>query len=105
MGVRAARGLRRQEDRPPARPGADGPAAHGGDGGTAGARVAAEDTLHWDALIGNRRVTLDKCDSIIGTLLAGRAPEVTWVGPTELRRAARRAVGVAADPDQMGTAF
>jgi len=27
------------------------------------------------------------------------------VGPTELRRAARRAVGVAADPDQMGTAF
>src|SRR6266705_3662100 len=40
MGVRAARGLRRQEDRPPARPGTDGPAAHGGDGGTAGARVA-----------------------------------------------------------------
>jgi hypothetical protein len=67
--------------------------------------VAAEDTLHWDALIGDRRVTLDKCDSIIGTLLTGRAPEVTWVGPAELRRAARRAVGVAADPDQMGTAF
>ena len=67
--------------------------------------VAAEDTLHWDALIGDRRVTLDKCDSIIGALLTGRAPEVTWVGPAELRRAARRAVGVAADPDQMGTAF
>ncbi len=67
--------------------------------------VAAEDTLHWDALIGDRRVTLDKCDSIIGALLTGRAPEVTWVMPAELRRAARRAVGVAADPDQMGTAF
>lgn len=67
--------------------------------------VAAEDTLHWDALIANRRVTLDKCDSIIETFLKGRAPEVTWVGPTELRRVARRAVGVATDPDQMGTAF
>ena len=67
--------------------------------------VASEDTLHWDALIGDRRATLDKCDSIIGTLLIARAPEVTWVGPAELRRAAHRAVGVAADPDQMGTAF
>ena len=67
--------------------------------------VAAEDTLHWDALVGDRRVTLDKCDSIIATFLTGRAPEVTWVVPAELRRAARRAVGVATDPDQMGTAF
>jgi hypothetical protein len=67
--------------------------------------VAAEDTLHWDGLLSNRRATLDKCDSIIGTLLVGRSPEVTWVGPAELRRAAHRAVGVAAEPDQMGTAF
>jgi len=67
--------------------------------------VAAEDTLHWDGLIGDRRVTLDKADSIIGTLLTGRAPEVTWVGAAELRRVARRAVGVATDPDQMGTSF
>ena len=67
--------------------------------------VAAEDTLHWEALIADRRATLDKSDSIIGTLLAGRSPEVTWVGPAELRRAARRAVGIAAEPDQMGTAF
>ena len=67
--------------------------------GLAGQRVgvlpltlaAAEDTLHWDALIADRRPTLDKCDSIIGALLAGRSPEVTWVGPAELRRAARRA--------------
>lgn len=67
--------------------------------------VAAEDTLHWDALLGDRRATLDKCDSIIGTLLTGRSPEVTWVSPAELRRAARRAAGMVAEPDQMGTSF
>ncbi|HEV8264176.1 MAG TPA: hypothetical protein VGQ06_04445 [Gemmatimonadales bacterium] len=67
--------------------------------------VAAEDTLHWDALIADRRATLDRSDSVIGVLLAARAPEVTWVGPAELRRAARRAAGIATDPDQMGTAF
>lgn len=69
------------------------------------ALVAAEDSLHWDTLVTDRRVTLDKCDSIIGILLAARAAEVTWVGPPELRRTARRAPGIAADPDQMGTPF
>jgi len=67
--------------------------------------VAAEEALQWDSLIGDRRATLDKCDSIITTLLASRAPEVNWVGPAELRRIARRAPGIAADPDQMGTPF
>jgi hypothetical protein len=67
--------------------------------------VAAEDTLHWDALIADRRTTLDKSDSIIGMLLVARAPEVSWVGPAELRHIARRAAGMAADPDQMGTPF
>lgn len=69
------------------------------------ALVAAEDSLHWDALIGDRRATLNKSDSVIGTLLGARAPEVTWVGPAELRQIARRAAGIAADPDQMGTPF
>ena len=69
------------------------------------ALVAAEDTLHWDALIGDRRTTLDRSDSIIATLLTARAPEVTWVGSSELRHIARRAPGIAADPDQMGTPF
>lgn len=69
------------------------------------ALVAAEDSLHWDGLIGDRRATLDKSDSIIATLLTARAPEVTWVGPAELRHTARRAPGIAADPDQMGTPF
>lgn len=67
--------------------------------------VAAEDTLHWDTLIADRRTTLDKSDSIISTLLVTRAPEVSWVGPAELRHIARRAPGIAADPDQMGTPF
>ena len=69
------------------------------------ALIAAEDTLHWDTLFVNRRTALDKSDSIIATLLAARAPEVTWVGPAELRRVARRAPGIAPDPDQMGTPF
>jgi hypothetical protein len=56
-------------------------------------------------LVGDRRTTLDKCDSILATLLAARAPEVTWVGPAELRHVARRAPGIAPDPDQMGTPF
>src|SRR6266576_3649941 len=65
--------------------------------GLAGQRVAltplelvgAEDTLHWDALFADRRATLNKCDSIIATLLGARAPEVSWVGPP--RAAAHRA--------------
>ena len=67
--------------------------------------VAAEDTLHWDSIINDRRATLNKSDSIIESLLVARATEVTWVGPAELRRTAHRAAGVAADPDQMGTSF
>lgn len=69
------------------------------------ALVAAEEALRWDSLIGTRRTTLDKSDSIIATLLGARAPEVTWVGPAELRHIARRAPGIAPDPDQMGTPF
>ncbi len=69
------------------------------------ALVAAEDSIHLDALVADRRTTLDKCDSIIATLLTARTPEVSWVGPPELRRVARRAPGIAADPDQMGTPF
>ena len=69
------------------------------------ALVAAEDTLHLDALVADQRTALDKCDSIISALLTARAPEVTWAGPPELRHVARRAPGIAADPDQLGTPF
>jgi hypothetical protein len=67
------------------------------------ALVAAEDSLHWETLLADRRATLDKCDSILGTLLTARAPEVSWAGPAELRRIARHAPGIVTDPDQMGT--
>ena len=67
--------------------------------------IVAEDSLHWQALLGERRAALAKGDSVIGTLLTTRAPEVTWLLPDELRRAARRAPGIAPDPDQMGTAI
>jgi hypothetical protein len=67
--------------------------------------LAAEDSLHWEAALGERRAALGRADSVIGTLLRARAPEVNWVLPDELRRAARRAPGIAPDPDQMGTAI
>ncbi len=67
--------------------------------------LAAEDSLHWEARLGDRRAGLARADSVIGALLKARAPEVNWVLPDEVRRAARRAPGIAPDPDQMGTAI
>jgi hypothetical protein len=66
--------------------------------------IAAEDSLRWQDKFADRRAALARADSVIGTLLTARAPEVTWVLPEALRKAARRAPGIAADPDQMGTA-
>jgi len=67
--------------------------------------IAAEDSLRWEGALGNRRVVLGRADSIVVTLLQARAPEVSWLGPDELRRAAHHAPGIAPDPDQMGTAI
>jgi hypothetical protein len=67
--------------------------------------VAAEDSLRWGGLLGERRDALTKADSVFGSLLQARAPEVTWILPDALRRAARRAPGIAPDPDQMGSAI
>jgi hypothetical protein len=67
--------------------------------------IAAEDTLHWMAQLGDRRAALARSDSIIGALLEARAPEVPWVLPEQMRRAAHRAAGVVSDPDQMATAI
>jgi hypothetical protein len=67
--------------------------------------LAADDSLHWDRALGDRRAGLARADSVLGTLLVARAPEVSWVLPDALRRAARRAPGIAPDPDQMGTAM
>ncbi len=67
--------------------------------------VAAEDSLRWEQLLSPRSTSLAKADSVIGELLRARAPEVTWVLPDELRRAARRGAGIATHPDQMGTSL
>jgi len=67
--------------------------------------IALDDSLRWQAPLGERRAALAKSDSVIGALLKARAPEVNWILPDELRRAARRAPGVAPDPDRMGTAI
>ena len=66
--------------------------------------VAAEDSLGWERELTDRHATLARADSIQGALLQMRVPEVVWILPDALRRAARRAPGIAVDPDQMATA-
>ncbi|MEP6591747.1 MAG: hypothetical protein ABJC19_11240 [Gemmatimonadota bacterium] len=44
-------------------------------------------------------------DSVVGTTLQMRGPEVTWVLAPELRRVAKRAPGLVTDPDRMGQAL
>lgn len=66
--------------------------------------IAAEDSLGWERLLADRRASLTRADSVIDALLQARAPEVAWILPDRLRREAQRAVGIAASPDQMGTA-
>ena len=66
--------------------------------------IGADDTLGWPQFA-NQRAALASADSVIGTLLPARAPEVTWVLPDELRRQARRSPTFATNPDQMGSAI
>ena len=66
--------------------------------------IGAEETLGWQQFA-NQRAALASADSVIGTLLPTRAPEVTWVLPEELRRQARRSPNFAANPDQLGSAI
>jgi hypothetical protein len=69
--------------------------------------VATDPALQSDsalALHRDRRATLTWADSTIGEALVGRAPEVRWVLPAELRKVARRSPGIVNDPDQMGQA-
>ncbi|MGE5745347.1 MAG: hypothetical protein ACM368_15545 [Gemmatimonadota bacterium] len=67
--------------------------------------LAFDDSLPWASSFADRRAALGIADSILGTLLQGRGPEVTWILPEELRRQARRSPTFAANPDQMGTAI
>lgn len=69
--------------------------------------VATDPALQSDTLFAgfhDRRATLSWADSLIGDALTGRAPEVKWVLPPELRKIARRAPGIVDDPDHMGQA-
>jgi hypothetical protein len=67
--------------------------------------LSAEGTLGWDSLVGPRPAALARADSIIAALLEERSPEVKWVLPPALRRAAARAPSMLGDPDRMGTAL
>lgn len=67
--------------------------------------IAAEDSLGWQTVLGSREAALAAADSVLGTLIRTRAPEVNWVLPDELRREARRSPTFATNPDQMGTAL
>jgi hypothetical protein len=64
--------------------------------------VIATDSLMQLAPLSDHAATLTWADSIIGSALTVRGPEVKWVLPAELRRIARRAPTVAPDPDRMG---
>ncbi len=89
------------------------PAAPLPTGGIAGQEVtvypltllSADETLGWASRLTPRPEALARADSIIAELLEERSPEVIWILPDELRRAARRAPGLLAQPDQMGTAL
>jgi hypothetical protein len=67
--------------------------------------IAAEPALAWDDSLRPREAALHRADSVIGTFLTERAPEVEWILPGALRDAARRAPGMLTDPDRMGTAL
>lgn len=67
--------------------------------------IAADEATGWADSLTPRRAALDRADSVIGEALTQRSPEATWVLPPEMRRTARRGIGMLADPDQMGTAL
>jgi hypothetical protein len=67
--------------------------------------MLAEDSLGWEDYVQPRREALDRVDSLIAVLLTERTPEVIWMLPDDLRRAARRAPGMLRNPDQMGTSI
>ena len=66
--------------------------------------LVPEVALGWDEVLGEPATALAKADSLIEASLTSRAPEVDWLPPEALRRAARRAPGMLPDPDRMGTA-
>lgn len=64
-----------------------------------------DDSLRTEDRLAGRERTLPWIDSVLAQTLEERAPEVKWVLPDELRRIAKRAPGIAPDPDRMGQAI
>ncbi len=67
--------------------------------------VLVSDSLRQEDLLSSRERTLPWVDSVLGQTLENRASEVKWVLPPALRRIAKRAPGIAPDPDRMGQAI
>jgi hypothetical protein len=63
-----------------------------------------EVALRWDSVLSPHTAALRHADSLIEQAFTQRAPEVQWILPEALRRAARRAPGLLPDPEQLGTA-
>lgn len=67
--------------------------------------LTGDATLGWGESLRPRRAALDRADSVIVAALTERSPEIQWIKPDALRRAARRAPGMLTDPDRMATAI
>ncbi len=66
--------------------------------------VVARDSLAGNPPFADRANSTRWVDSVFGEGLLMRAPEVNWKLPAQMRSIARRAPGIAADPDYMGQA-
>ena len=66
--------------------------------------VTARDSLAGKPPFTDRSASTRWVDSLFGEGLMLRAPEVNWKLPAQMRSLARRAPGIAADPDYMGQA-
>ncbi len=64
--------------------------------------VTARDSLVGKPPFTDRATATHWVDSLVGEALTLRAPEVNWKLPAQMRSIARRAPGIAADPDYLG---
>jgi hypothetical protein len=64
--------------------------------------MSRDTALRESLLLGPRTAVLHWADSVMGEVLLAQAPEVSWMLPPELRKAARKGVGMIPEPDRMG---
>lgn len=65
---------------------------------------AADKTQESFAPWRDSRTGLDRADSMLSDYLQASAPDVVWLFPPDLRRAAKRAGGMVTEPDRLGLA-